>query len=292
MGRRGSWPTISSAFCRARRSWRASRRLGYMLRRLAARNRAVVLDCRGGGRRRFSVRSAWRCGSGSVAVRAQARAEQRVHETSAARQRAHLQDSRRGCAARGLDAGTRRRSSTRGAGVPRAPRGRVARRRNARSSSCRVPIDRLASSREIPNTANLGNREEALKQYEKARRLGLPLGLKSDASAGAISNLVSVDMLIADLVKRRSGIEAGAVFTQEAVEQAQRVVRISASSRESRTLLGRALFSQAICTTPARRRSRTGSAPKITTSRIWRRIPTIASTNGMSPSSAGTSVAF
>ena len=101
-----------------------------------------------------------------------------------------------------------------------------------------------------PNTANLGNREEALKQYEKARRLALPLGLKSDASAGAISNLVSVDMAIADLVKRRSGIEAGAVFTQEAVEQAQRVVRISASSRESRTLLGRALFAQAILYNP------------------------------------------
>ena len=101
-----------------------------------------------------------------------------------------------------------------------------------------------------PNTANLGNREEALKQYEKARRLALPLGLKSDASAGAISNLVSVDMAIADLVKRRSGIEAGAVFTQEAVEQAQRVVRISASSRDSRSLLGRALFAQAILYNP------------------------------------------
>jgi tetratricopeptide (TPR) repeat protein len=102
-----------------------------------------------------------------------------------------------------------------------------------------------------PNTANLGNREEALKQYENARRLALPLGLKSDASAGAISNLVSVDMLIADLVKLRSGIEAGAVFTQEAVEQAQRVVRISASSPESRTLLGRALFSHAILYHPS-----------------------------------------
>ena len=35
-------------------------------------------------------------------------------------------------------------------------------------------------------SANLGNRSEALKQFEKARRLGLPLALKSGATPGAI----------------------------------------------------------------------------------------------------------
>ena len=102
-----------------------------------------------------------------------------------------------------------------------------------------------------PNTANLGNREEALKQYEKARRLGQPLGIKADASTGAISNLVSLDILIADIVKRRSGIEAASVFTKEAVEQAQRVVTRSGGNAESRTLLGRALFAQALLFHPA-----------------------------------------
>ena len=222
--------------------------IGYLLAANGGPQPGGRHDCGRSGRGAFLRRSVSRCGSGSAAVQAQTRAERRFAET---RQLANTLIFKIHDAIVPLAGSTPVRQM-----IVTEALAYLERLEAESGGDESLDLELSRAYRQIgfiqgnPNTANLGNREEALKQYEKARRLGLPLGLKSDASAGAISNLVSVDMAIADLVKRRSGIEAGAVFTQEAVEQAQRVVRISAGSRESRTLLGRALFAQAIALPP------------------------------------------
>jgi non-specific serine/threonine protein kinase/serine/threonine-protein kinase len=96
-----------------------------------------------------------------------------------------------------------------------------------------------------PSSANLGNRTEALKQYEKARRLGRPLALAAGAPPAAISNLVNIDLVMVPLVKLSSGREAATPLAEEAVEQAGVVNRLAGGTAESRALLGRALFGMA-----------------------------------------------
>jgi non-specific serine/threonine protein kinase/serine/threonine-protein kinase len=97
-----------------------------------------------------------------------------------------------------------------------------------------------------PGSANLGNRAEALKQYEKARRLGKPLALAAGASSEAISNLVNINLVMVPLVKETGSTEAAATLGQEAIEQALIVDRLAGGTPDSRRLLGRALFGMAL----------------------------------------------
>ena len=172
-----------------------------------------------------SLRSAWRCGSGRCAVRAQARAEQRFNDT---RQLANALIFKIHDAVAPLAGSTPVRQtivSEALAYLERLERG-VRRRRvaAARAVAC-LSTDRV-HSRGIRNTANLGNRDEALKQYEKARRLGRPLALTAERRSGR--DLQSRQHRHVDEQRSTSGRRASsgaARLAQEAVDQAQRVVR-------------------------------------------------------------------
>ena len=97
--------------------------IGYLLRRMAAGNRAAVAIAAAAVVAILAALGValWQR---SVAVQAQARAERRFRRNAPAGQCAHLQDSRRDCSARGVDA-CAADDRLRGAGVPRTARGRI-----------------------------------------------------------------------------------------------------------------------------------------------------------------------
>jgi non-specific serine/threonine protein kinase/serine/threonine-protein kinase len=222
--------------------------MGYVFRRLASRNKAATTIAAAAV---IAILGAlgvamWQR---DVAVKALARAEQRSAET---RQLANALIFKIHDAVVPLPGSTPVRQT-----IVSEALGYLERLERDSEGDASLQLDLSRAYRQIgfiqgnPNSFNLGNRDEALKHYQSARRLGAPLALAPGASASAISNLVNVDLLLADLEKRRKGPQAAAAYALEAVQQARRVVALTGETSESRTLLGRALFGLAMVEHPA-----------------------------------------
>jgi eukaryotic-like serine/threonine-protein kinase len=217
--------------------------MGYMLRRVAGRHKAVVTFAAAAVLTIIAALgvAVWQR---QVAVRAQARAERRFNET---RQLANTLVFKIHDAVAPLAGSTPVRRTIVNEALAYLERLEA---ESGGDESLQLELSR--AYRQIGfiqgniGSANLGNRSEALKQFEKARRLGLPLALKSGATPGAISNLASVDLVMVPLVKATAGVEAAAVLGREAVAQAEAVVRLGGETPETRGLLGRALFALAL----------------------------------------------
>jgi eukaryotic-like serine/threonine-protein kinase len=212
--------------------------MGYMIRRLAGRNKAIV-SIAGAAALAVLVALGVAVWQRHVAVQAQARAERRFSET---RQLANALIFKIHDAVAPLAGSTPVRETIVSEALAYLERLEA---ESGGDESLQLELSR--AYRQIgyiqgnPGAANLGNRSEALKQYEKARRLGLPLAVKAGATPGAISNLVNIDVVMLPLVARTYGIEAAAVLGREAVAYAESAVRLS-DVKEARSLLGRALF--------------------------------------------------
>ncbi len=217
--------------------------MGYMLRRVAGRHKAVVTFAAAAILTIIAALgvAVWQR---QLAVRAQARAERRFTET---RQLANTLIFKIHDAVAALAGSTPVRRTIVNEALAYLERLEA---ESGGDESLQLELSR--AYRQIGfiqgnmGSANLGNRSEALKQFEKARRLGLPLALKSGATTGAISNLASVDLVMVPLVKATAGVEAAAVLGREAVAQAEAVVRLGGETAEARGLLGRALFALAL----------------------------------------------
>jgi eukaryotic-like serine/threonine-protein kinase len=221
--------------------------MGYMLRRLAGRHKVAVTMATAAVLAILAALgvAVWQR---QLAVRAQARAEQRFAET---RQLANTLIFKIHDAVAPLAGSTPVRQT-----IVKEALAYLERLEAESGGDESLQLELSRAYRQIgfiqgnPGSANLGNRSEALRQFEKARRLALPLALRAGATPGALSTLASVDMVMVPLVRTTGGVEAAAVLGREAVAQAETVVRLGGGT-EARALLGRALFALAQVYHPA-----------------------------------------
>lgn len=96
---------------------------------------------------------------------------------------------------------------------------------------------------------NLGDRDGARRQLERSRQLLLPLASRTDAPPEAIQSLVSTDRQLANVLKRMDREPEAVVMAGEAVSHAERALR--ASHPGARELLARALFEAAMAVHPS-----------------------------------------
>jgi serine/threonine protein kinase/tetratricopeptide (TPR) repeat protein len=102
-----------------------------------------------------------------------------------------------------------------------------------------------------PAYANLGDREGALRQFERARALILPLASRPNASPQAISALVNTNTLFIPIVRLRDKARA-VVLATETVDYAQRVSTNTAADVGGPALLAKASFELAMCHHPSK----------------------------------------
>ncbi|MGE5245123.1 MAG: serine/threonine-protein kinase [Betaproteobacteria bacterium] len=101
-----------------------------------------------------------------------------------------------------------------------------------------------------PERANLGDRAGALKYYQRARALVLPMARRRDAPFAATASLVHVDNLLVSLVLQMHDEKRALDFAREAVEAADRAAGRARPDPGARGLLARAVFSLAFVSPP------------------------------------------
>jgi eukaryotic-like serine/threonine-protein kinase len=216
--------------------------IGYIVRRLATRNRAAVVIA---GASLVAILAAlgvalWQR---QVAVRAQARAEQRFSEV---RQLANTLIFKIHDAVTPLAGSTPVRRTIVTEAIAYLERIEA---ESGGDESLHVEL--AAAYRQIgsilgdPGRPNLGDRDAALRQYERARNLARPLASRPDASRAAIMALVDVDLLIVPVRRQRNDLAEATAAAREAVDYAQRLVERFPTDLESRTRVARAAFSLA-----------------------------------------------
>lgn len=212
--------------------------VGYVLKRLAARNRAAVAIA---GASLVAILAAlgvalWQR---QVAVGAQARAEQRFSEV---RQLANTLIFKIHDVVTPLPGSTPVRRTIVDEAIA------YLERIEADSSGDEsLQLELVAAYRQIgsilgdPSRPNLGDRQGALKQYERARALVLPLATAPHATRAALVSLVDTNLLIASVRGQQNDRDGAVAIAREAFDHAQRLLDRFPDT-ESRTLMARAAF--------------------------------------------------
>jgi serine/threonine protein kinase len=216
--------------------------VGYMLRRLAGRNRAAVAIA---GASAIAILGAlgvalWQR---QMAVRAQARAEQRFSEV---RQLANTLIFKIHDAVTPLAGSTPVRRTIVDEAL--AYLERIEAESDGDES---LQLELSAAYRQIgsilgdPGRPNLGDRDGALRQYERARALVLPLATRPNPDRQATVSLVNTVLLTVPVRRQRDDRAGATASAREAVEHAQRLADRFPEDSEARTLVARAAFSLA-----------------------------------------------
>jgi len=219
--------------------------LGYTLRRLAARNKAVVAVTASAliaivGALGIAL---WQR---QVAVREQARSEQRFREV---RQLANSLIFRIHDRVAKLPGSTPVRREI----VDEALTYLERLERDSAGDEA-LQLELAAAYRQIGSILgsagqpNLGDRDGARRQFQRSRELLLPIASRAEASPEAIESLVTTDRQLANVMKRMGRGPAAVALAGEAVAHAERAVR--ASHRDAKALLARAVFEAAMAVHP------------------------------------------
>jgi eukaryotic-like serine/threonine-protein kinase len=193
--------------------------IGYLLRRLAGRNKVAVTVAAASV---FAILGAlgvalWQQ---QVARRAQLRAEQRFTEV---RQLANTLIFKIHDAVMPLAGSTPVRQT-----IVKEALAYLERLENESKNDEPLQLELSRAYRQIgsilgsPNSPNLGDRDGALRQFERARALVLPLASRPNPSPQAISALVNTNVLLGQVLRNRDKPRAVALAT-EAIEYAQLV---------------------------------------------------------------------
>jgi serine/threonine protein kinase len=218
--------------------------IGYVMRRLAGRNKGAVTVAAAS---LVAILAAlglalWQR---QVAVRAQARAEQRFRDV---RQLANALIFKIHDAVTPLAGSTPVRKT-----IVTEALAYLERLEQESAGDESLQIELAGAYRQIgsalgdPGRPNLGDRTGAVEQYEKARRLLLPLVTRPEPSLGAMAGLVNTNTLLATALGRRTEKDdaRGLALAREAVEYADRLTKVPKPHPEARALLARATFSLA-----------------------------------------------
>jgi non-specific serine/threonine protein kinase/serine/threonine-protein kinase len=212
--------------------------IGYVMRRLAGRNKAAVAILAAS---LIAILSAlgialWQR---QVAIGAQARAEQRFKDV---RQLANALIFKIHDAVMGLPGSTPVRQT-----IVNEALSYLERLEAESKGDESLQIELSGAYRQIgsilgdPGRPNLGDRDAAIAQYEKARKLVLPLVQRDQPSFQAMAALVNTNVLLSAVLNRNRD-ERGRVLADEAVKYAQRLTEIPNPHPEAGLLLGRAMF--------------------------------------------------
>jgi non-specific serine/threonine protein kinase/serine/threonine-protein kinase len=101
-----------------------------------------------------------------------------------------------------------------------------------------------------PGAPNLGDRSGALKQFEKAHALAYPLAIRPTASFEDIRILANIDQLTIPLLLQAGLRERALDLGREELAQAERALKISNDAFEARDLVARAAFSMGLALQP------------------------------------------
>jgi non-specific serine/threonine protein kinase/serine/threonine-protein kinase len=96
-----------------------------------------------------------------------------------------------------------------------------------------------------PGRPNLGDRDGALRHYERARKLVLPLASRPNPTPASVLSLVNADLLLVPVHRQRNGRDQATATAREAVEYAQRLVTRLPDDPDAKNLAARAAFSLA-----------------------------------------------